>query len=351
MNLFKRMAEDLFFISQDDTVLQKSRKLSLRWTAVFWIFFCFAGFIMHFKPLEPEYKEIRITLSPVMPADKIVEKPVIPQTIAPQNPPAPEAAAPKTAPVKEAVPAVKPQQTAKKAEQPKYTISKPQTYAKSNEELMAEQMASSQKQKTWDDSMFGENPDAVSSQNTAVSPEVKKISDAEAVRGSAGTASSSSAVSSSSSTARSSSSSIASSSASGETKEALAAIGSVKSVPYSSVSGNGTSSTSLISASIAGGGISIAMTNGTVRRLLDPEKPVITISDENAKLIDASRTVTITFKVLAAGNVPLSGIQIHPASTLAAAVQSEIKSQIAKWRFASDPSESMATFEYSIIKK
>lgn len=350
MNLIKRFAGDLFIIYEDDSVQQKSRKLSLRWTVIVWVFLCAVGVFINLKPVEPEFKEIRITLS----SEKAMD-PIVPQTIKPENPPAPEAAAPKQTAVPQATsqPA-KPTESkpsVQKTPEPKYTISKPQTFAKSTEELMAEQLSSSKTEKSWDDSMFEGSSETVSSKNTATSPAVKKISESESVKGTAATAASTESATASSATSRSASASSSSASASGDTKSALDAISSVKPTPYSSVSGNGTSSTSLVSSTTAGGGVSIAMTNGTVRRLLDPKEPIIKISDESAKLIEASKTVTITFKVLAAGTVPLSSIQISPASSLVSAVQSEIKNQIARWRFATDPSESTATFEYSIIKK
>ena len=116
--------------------------------------------------------------------------------------------------------------------------------------------------------------------------------------------------------------------------------------------GNGVSSSAKVNVEKKGdGSVAVSMTDGSSRILLDPKKPVIFISDENAALIDSSRTVTVSFKVLAGGNVPLSGIVISPSSLLPIQIQSEIRKQISQWRFKPASSDGQARFEYSIIKK
>ena len=93
------------------------------------------------------------------------------------------------------------------------------------------------------------------------------------------------------------------------------------------------------------------LSDGSARVLLEPLKPVIIISEENGKRIDSSRQVVISFRILAAGNVPFSGITITPSSALPEEIQSEIKDQVSTWRFAPASSDGQAKFEYSIIKR
>lgn len=97
--------------------------------------------------------------------------------------------------------------------------------------------------------------------------------------------------------------------------------------------------------------VKIEMEDGSTRTLLKPESPNIVISDESARLIEGNRTVQIKFRVIENGNVPLSEISITPLSVLPQKVRSEIEEQLSNWIFEPASYDSIAVFEYSIIKK
>lgn len=91
--------------------------------------------------------------------------------------------------------------------------------------------------------------------------------------------------------------------------------------------------------------------SGKSRNLIEPKKPVITLSASSASLIDATKTVKIRFIVVGSGNVPRGDISITPESILPSSVREEIKDQISKWRFEAADESSTAVFDYTIIKK
>ena len=93
----------------------------------------------------------------------------------------------------------------------------------------------------------------------------------------------------------------------------------------------------------------MAMSNGRSRALLYPEKPVINLSAPAAATIDASITVSISFRVNEKGNV--SGITISPASAFKDIVKHEINEQLLEWIFEPADYTATATFEYKIVKK
>ena len=264
--------------------------------------------------------------------------------------PAPKAAeqpkpAPKPAPTQSAAPA-KPAEVAKLAPaQPTYKKANIK-YGKTAEQLMEEQLNSSSSAKEFDwDSMDAAQANtsvAQSSQQTA-----KAIDSSAALGGSAAAAATgtSGPVSAQSNKPQSSGAS-----ASGETTSRLSNVANV--TPYSTSIGNGLSSQSRVTVATGSDGrLSLELSDGSARVLLEPKKPVITISPENARLIDNSRQVVITFRILAAGNVPLNGISFSPSSVLPVEIQSEIKEQISTWRFAPASADGQAKFEYSIIKR
>ena len=353
MNFVRRLADHIFIIHKDDDVNTKGRKLAFSATACIWIVLCVLSVSVHFKPSVPEYKEIRITLTEPQNL-KTLAKPATPsaepRSYSVQT-------SPQVSPV-QTLPASKtPSPSSQPARQaPKYTLSKP-TYAKSNEELLAEQLSSRKKTESseWNDSVFNDGANTVVS-GSAGTARQKRIADSDAVRGSSGSAASSASepVSgvSPSSDSRFSQENL---NVSGSVKESLSGIGAIRPRSFSS-SGNSVTSTALLGAasysSSDGGasGISIAMTDGSVRRLLEPKEPVIRISNKNAESIETSVELKIKFRILPNGNVLLSGITM-PSSSLSPAVQTEIKEQIAKWRFAQSSSESTAVFDLTIVKK
>lgn len=245
---------------------------------------------------------------------------------------------------------------------------------KSMEQLMAEQ-ARTAREKTspvWDDSVFSSGKTvrsssaASSGQSTASSAfDSANTKSSNALSGSAGTAASrektSAAVSQSSQENAQTKSKV-----SGETGDLLAKIGTQKAAFSSSSSAgensrassasnadaNSSAQKSSFSASIAGSGeINVKTQDGKPRKLLDPAKPVLTISKQNEKLIDSSRKLNVEFTVLPDGNVLPSSIRFSPAALLPPQIQTELSAQLVRWRFEPGSGNGQASFIYSINKR
>ena len=246
---------------------------------------------------------------------------------------------------------------AKTVEQPKAAPKVPETtaapapkkakikYKKSLDELMEEQMGASAKQKAFDESMFNDVVAETNTSSQSVSKNVNRMNNSSALSGSAAVAADSTSGSVSATADRAEKPSSASSATS-------AMLSKISAAQYSTTIGNGLSSKSDVKvAQSTDGKLAIELSDGSARVLLEPLKPVIIISEENGKRIDSSRQVVISFRILAAGNVPFSGITITPSSALPEEIQSEIKDQVSTWRFAPASSDGQAKFEYSIIKR
>ena len=246
---------------------------------------------------------------------------------------------------------------AKTVEQPKAAPKVPETttapapkkakikYKKSLDELMEEQMGASAKQKAFDESMFNDVVAETNTSSQSVSKNVNRMDNSSALSGSAAVAADSTSGSVSATADRAEKPSSASSATS-------AMLSKISAAQYSTTIGNGLSSKSDVKvAQSTDGKLAIELSDGSARVLLEPLKPVIIISEENGKRIDSSRQVVISFRILAAGNVPFSGITITPSSALPEEIQSEIKDQVSTWRFAPASSDGQAKFEYSIIKR
>lgn len=348
---FERFAED--------SIQKNTLRLSFWGTAVVWflllIFFAFAPGVQK----KEEFKTIQITLDVPQEKPEVQKTDIASQETAAskktQTSPAKSDAA-QSAPASQKKPSVQqPAKTAQKqAASPKTSSPAPVeaksapakakiTYKKSVDELLAEQSGSA-KSAQWDDSVFGDDTAAVSSSSTTNSTAVNKgVSGTSALSGTAASA----ALDTGKAVAKTDSA--VKTAATSATQNAL---GKIAAATYTMSAGNGVSSSAKVNVEKKGdGSVAVSMTDGSSRILLDPKKPVIFISDENAALIDSSRTVTVSFKVLAGGNVPLSGIVISPSSLLPIQIQSEIREQISQWRFKPASSDGQARFEYSIIKK
>ena len=348
---FERFAED--------SIQKNTLRLSFWGTAVVWflllIFFAFAPGVQK----KEEFKTIQITLDVPQEKPEVQKTDIASQETAAskktQTSPAKSDAA-QSAPASQKKPSVQqPAKTAQKqAASPKTSSPAPVeaksapakakiTYKKSVDELLAEQSGSA-KSAQWDDSVFGDDTAAVSSSSTTNSTAVNKgVSGTSALSGTAASA----ALDTGKAVAKTDSA--VKTTATSATQNAL---GKIAAATYTMSAGNGVSSSAKVNVEKNGdGSVSVSMTDGSSRILLDPKKPVIFISEENAALIDSSRTVTVSFKVLAGGNVPLSGIVISPSSLLPIQIQSEIREQISQWRFKPASSDGQARFEYSIIKK
>ena len=348
---FERFAED--------SIQKNTLRLSFWGTAVVWflllIFFAFAPGVQK----KEEFKTIQITLDVPQEKPEVQKTDIASQETAAskktQASPAKSDAA-QSAPASQKKPSVQqPAKTAQKqAASPKTSSPAPVeaksapakakiTYKKSVDELLAEQSGSA-KSAQWDDSVFGDDTAAVSSSSTTNSTAVNKgVYGTSALSGTAASA----ALDTGKAVAKTDSA--VKTTATSATQNAL---GKIAAATYTMSAGNGVSSSAKVNVEKNGdGSVAVSMTDGSSRILLDPKKPVIFISEENAALIDSSRTVTVSFKVLAGGNVPLSGIVISPSSLLPIQIQSEIRKQISQWRFKPASSDGQARFEYSIIKK
>ena len=332
--------------SKDDELLVRGRRIAFFGTLIMWTVLIVIFLLMPAYTKKPPYKTVKITLASTPAAASAPVAAVSPASSAvpadrQKNISAEQKKVSSAAVIRE-------QKTIREDSSIKDAVSaekkstrKQPVLKKSVDDLMAEQNQHRMQQQ-FDDSAFDNMP-AEKSVKT-VQP-VKQLSAAEALSGSAGSAGSADAPVSSRQTARTGASD---DTADSSTKSALGKIAGAESL---SSSGTDARSTVLSAISSSGGKNTLSWSEGSDRVMLDPSRPYLTISSENQNLIDSSRKVVITFRVLAAGNVPLSGIEIRPSSALPLAVQSEIKEQIKTWRFAQAAADGTATFEYSIIKR
>jgi hypothetical protein len=337
-----------FGADKDESVLADSTRLAMIGTCIFWAVIILLSALLPVSPHPELYKTVQITLSePVVSAVPAIIKPEIEQKKTPEVS-IPEKSVKtrvdqKTAGRIPEAPAVKKHSVARSVP---VEPSGPVAYGKSVDDMMAAQHRTASSQKTqWDDTVFDGSAVAVTSAAKTATPQ--KIIGASALSGTSAEAAvpgNDQLVSGSPEAGKKSQVQNASDS----TKSAL---GKIAATTYTQSAGNGTSSQVSVHMSGTDGKVALEMSDGSARVLLDPPKPVIFISKDNAALIDSSRTVTVQFKVLAGGNVPLSGIEIKPSSALPLPILSEIREQIASWRFATDSADGIARFEYSIIKK
>lgn len=322
-------------------------------TAVVWILIAVFFSVFSVLPRRQEYKTVKITLeSP--PAPKIErQKEAAPPVRQSKSPAAQEAApVPQPRPASSgsiSAPRSSSQKTSPSAS-PSSAQAEParQTLQKSVEELMAEQMSSRKtEKKEFDWSAFDDAETAVSSSAPSFPQRYSSASSVETFEGTAGTSSSQEdggAVSSSSSGGRTVSQEV-----SGET---AAALGDILATVYSANAGNGvTSSSSVKTASSPDGSLSLFMSDGSTRTLIEPKEPVISLSPAAASTIDTTKSLNVRFVVLANGHVDLNSITISPASIISPAVQSEIARAVSSWRFSEDSSSASATFPYRIEKR
>ena len=229
----------------------------------------------------------------------------------------------------------------KKVEPKKEVIEEPVEYALDPMEAFAQQTAKAPKKEFDWDSGFGDE----STVSNSSSSSDKVISGGNSFSGSAGKAASDDSQKITSSAINNSKNNYESSGSTAS--ESLANIRNTKFVS-TDVAGVA-SNTTVKSGKSADGKVYIEMTDGRPRALLKPSSPKISLSEEAASKIDSSRTVTISFRVLAQGNV--SEITITPAASLPPIVQEEIKNQLNKWIFESADYDGTAKFEYNIVKK
>ena len=348
-------------LGEDSSVSNTSEFFAIAGTILFWLIFLIFSFVIKPQP-KKQYKEVQIVLSstPVVqkseespaPAEaasasaassepvveKVVETPPAP---APKAEPAPKKAeTPKpkaqTQPKKETA---KTQTPSKPAPAPQKTVTEPE-YALDPMEAFAAQTAKKSKQ-DFDWSQFDDDDSEESSTTT----QTKTVqNNAPAFTGSAGTAA---ATDNTKVTSSSSSNTSNSQTVSASTSNALQGI---KNSTFKGNAANGVQSETSVKTKTSGSGkVEMAMSNGRSRALLYPEKPVINLSAPAAATIDASITVSISFRVNEKGNV--SGITISPSAAFKDVVKHEITEQLLEWIFEPADYTATATFEYTIIKR
>lgn len=382
---------------QDSSPQNTSNILALGGTAFLWVVFLLCMIFVKPKVQKPKYKEIQIVLTPenqqakqtpkeqsvqevkqeqiqkTEPANQPVQKTETPKIsqktpVQPSGKTTPKenvqnnskpkvAEQPKTQQTPKQVQQSKTQQTPQtptpqiQTPQPVAQKTEPVEYAKSVEELMAEQMTSKKQQKKvpWD-LMFDDSDETESFQDDSYEQTKKIPQNTEDVQspfsGEAGIAAEnpSSAVKSETSQKQD-----LQQKTSSQTTSSLERIMNTSFVRQMS---NGVRSQTNIQTSVSNDGhVKLKMSNGHTRSLLEPSEPKIILSQNAASTIDGSRTVKIRFKVVESGNVPVNEIQITPASMLTQIVRNEIIEQISKWRFESADYVAFAEFDYKIIKQ
>ena len=370
---------------EDSSPHRTSMILSAIITLCAWIVFCCMTFFIKFKPKTPQYKEIQIVLSSEkheqnqesssasapapMEAASVAEE-VIPEPAAavaePVEAPAPkvETAKPKTtstpstssgtatstSTAKSTATSKTTTTTPKKTETPAKTTD-PSKKVNFDDYQYGTDLSQgvdfnnvSTKKQDFDWSQFDDTP---SEPEPKVSQQVKTVTTQSSVGGSAASTTTNTSQGASSSQSKSSNST--SQAVSSATSSALS---NIRSTQYSASTGSSIKSiTEAKTTKGSDGTLSMAMTDGSTRVLIDPIPPVIRLSEAAAALIDSTRTVTIEFQVLASGNVPRAQIKISPESILPQEVRNEIYDQLSKWLFESSSSAARATFEYTIKKQ
>lgn len=290
------------------------------------------------ETVVPEVIEVPVKIPEPVPEPKIEPKPV------PKSEPKPEPKKiekPKPVEKNENKPASKPVETVKESA-PVQEFVEPQL-VKSMEDLMAEQMNAPKKStKNFDwDSMFGDDSDF----EKVTDNQPQKVESQSSIAGTAGAASDQKNVQRTESTSSKNKKSLENA-----TTETTSNLSKIKdATTYSISSGGSLGTVKAKTISTGTGNVSVEMSDGSVRALLVPEKPVINLSAEAASLIDTDKTVSISLKVLNSGNI--SEISISPESILPKLVRDEIRKQLMEWRFEQSSTSAVATFEYTIKKQ
>ena len=344
----KDQVEKYIDIYSTDETQAKAMRLALVFTGVLWLVMLIILAISPGWHKQKKYKTVRIMLEPAveLKSDKsvasaaaasapspVTEKKAETKASAQKNTsqPAPKKEAPK--------PVAKPAEAPKAAAEPKKASFK---IKESAEDAFAKQTAAQNKKQyaDWDNMDFVENKSSSSSSSSTA----KSVSSNQALSGSA--------ASSSGNNAGVSTKNEKTSAGTKGSEATSSSLEGIQSAQYSLSAANGLKSS--VSAGVntnSDGKLALALTDGSSRVLLSPSKPYIKLSDESASLIDATKNVVISFRILPSGNVPLADIQITPYAVLHNDVQAEIKEQISKWRFAAAATDGQARFDYSIIKK
>ena len=380
---------------EDSSPNNTSEFMALGGTLLFCILFLLSMIFVKPFPQKPKYKEVQIVLSST-PIVKETEANPAPAAAAPASAPAPvaepapvvEKAAPKVeqktaveqkvveAPKPKAQPKPKPAEPKKVEPKKTETVQKTQPKPKTETpkpapapapkptpapapvqeepvqlyqdpmEAFAQQTKKQPKQEfNWD--MFDDDASEVTSSSSQSTQSASVVSSTPSFEGSAGTAA---AEKSPALTSQAASSGASQNNAvSTQTSSALSGITNAK---YVGRAVSGVSSETSVKTQASGSGkVALEMSNGNIRALIKPATPAINLSEAAAATIDNSRTVTIKFRVLEAGNVPRAEISIEPESTLHQLVRDEIRDQVSAWLFEAADYSAYASFTYKIVKQ
>jgi len=332
-----------------------SQKISFILTLGLWIFF-FIFFLSFSVPKEKksEFKTISLKLSQNVSSEKLapvkapIEKPLLEESkkaavveqsekkLSPK---------PSTKPVEKAIQksTEKKTETVKKTTQTK-SVAKPQNVVReeklvqSIEDAMKAQQKIQKKEVVWDESLFADSEEVQSSNDSSV---VQVTTTTQELQGSVAALS----------TEYASEVSVSGTANKIVTSEQRISEEKLFSSLQGAISQGGTVVSESMQQVTRNAGTSIAMSDGSVRQLIHPKNIEIQLSVQAQKLIDSSKEVSILFSVLDEGTIPLAEITISPRGALPLLVESEIKAQIAKWRFESGKGNGQARFTYSITKE
>lgn len=339
------------------TLSQRRKFAAGGFTVLLWsVMFLLSLFI---SPSQKNYKTVEIRLESSKPspikeslAKTVTENSAVKETV---QKPAQDIQKNETAPVKP-IPAKQTQTNssqktlppAQKKEPSQKSVPAKQQLQKSVEELMSEQLAkktSPKKEINFDEIDWEESTSSkeqTSSKTTSSSP-------FNALEGTAGTAETSGK--NSTSLSSSSDRENAVQNVSENTRNAL---NEILNAEFSSQSQSNVSTVaSLPSQGLkksSSSNISMVMDNLSVRELLEPSEPAITLSPAAASTVDSSKNLSIKFVVSSQGIVKKTTIEISPKSAVSVIVQNEIAAAVSKWRFSSDTTDAAATFTYKIVK-
>lgn len=280
---------------------------------------------------------------PVNEAQPLVEEVAqkVPETKAePKVEPKPE---PKPAPKQET-----PKPVEKKPEPEKPVETVHYDLVKSNEELMAEQLAAKKNKPkpTWED-MFGDDSDADTSSSTPATTQQKVVTNQSTTSGGAATVTETQTQRQTSQTQKNT----GNQSTSDSTSEAIKKIGNTPSGQTTDGNRTDDSARNKPGTSSSGSGINITMADGSKRAIREPEKPEISLSRQAQQAVESNVNVIVSFTVQSNGFVSRSSIKFTPASVLAQIIQNEIIEQVSKWVFDPADNPGTANFEYTIKKK
>lgn len=346
-------------------MIKKSETFSLIITLSLWLIFTLCSIFVPIpqKDEKEKYISVKLSLPPVEKVEKQtekIEKPVR-EDISEISPAKPEVVEKveviektevvaktepvvKTEPVKtESVKTENAKVSSPKQEQT-FTPAK-QQLQKSTEELIAEQNAKKStktvEEVDWD-AMFGGTSTVSSNQTTNSSnQEIQTVqNDSNALSGSAGIAAS---------TTTSSYAASSENQNSNDEKETNTGtmLSNISGKKYETTTQDLSSVVEFTGTAKGDGGTLIQLENGEMRILLDPQEPKI-ILPEDAN-IETSVNIEIYFQVLKNGSV--TSIQISNEALISPKIATEIKNQIAQWRFNEANSNGQGHFNYSIIKK